>query len=173
MKYTKKWIVVPYNSITENSPKTQITTVLNDKSLSNEEKLTSYNNYKIRELRKKEIEKPTTEVNPTQDYFENISQNDHQIIDLNEEEKPKKIKSKKPKTLKDKSFFNVPPSKNTRTHRRIGDNTLNQAINSSIHIKKKTKKKNPTHEAIIEIENQIDSNPTEKTPENRILLSSK
>lgn len=175
MKYTNKWIVVPFNSINHQENKSEINKILNNKTLSNDEKLSSYNNFKIREIRKKEI-------NPNKDnvILQNEIQENEQIIESIPDEqnnqiktlipKPKKIKKKK--TFKEKSFFNVPPAKNTRTQRRIGNETLNQAFNSSIH-QKNTKKRKTQQTNDQSDYNQDDTQQNIiKTSQNQIILPS-
>lgn len=54
MKYTNKWIVVPFSSLNKlNNDGNQINQILENKSLSHDEILDAYNNIKLRKLRKK------------------------------------------------------------------------------------------------------------------------
>lgn len=174
MKYTNKWIVVPFNSIKQPTSKNEINKIFNDNTLSNDEKLSSYNNFKVREIRKNEIEEKKDNQNKDNQNFENEPKDIEQILESipdeeikNQNKKKKKIK----KTLKDKSFYNVPPAKNTRKIRRIGNETLNQAFNSSVH-KRKSKKKQKESDEVANYNQDDQEQINEKTPNNQRTLPS-
>ena len=69
MKYTNKWVVVPFSSldkkITNNANIAD--QILQNKSLSKEEKIASYNNYIIRKLRKQKFKKQQEQTNDDDD----------------------------------------------------------------------------------------------------------
>ena len=73
MKFTNKWIVVPYSSIDKKLMKKRNVTnqILGNKSLSKEEKLASYNNYIIRKLRKKKLNPSKTQTESDLNKIEN------------------------------------------------------------------------------------------------------
>ena len=103
--------------------------------------MNSYNHLKIKELAKTKNKIPS-EPNYDQNYFlytkEIIPDEAHHDSQFDD---PKPLKKKKKlKKISDKSFYNLPASKNTRSKRKIGNETLNEAFNSSVH-KRKTKPK--------------------------------
>lgn len=141
MKFANKWIVVPFNSLESNHlSQNPIQNIFKDKNLTPEQKINSYNHLKIKELAKTQKKQPS-EPNDQNYYLDtkNTIPDDAPQDLIFDDPKPIK-KKKKSKKISDKSFYNVPASKNTRSKRKIGNETLNEAFNNSVH-KRKTKPK--------------------------------
>lgn len=146
MKFTNKWIVIPYNSIDKKKHTNITDQILRNKSLSKEEKLASYNNYIIRKLNKQKLKNqdvPET-LNDSQLYqsedewdeyseYEDQDSTDESISFVktpNKKDKfasqdlPMDINNETIENIQNLSMYNVPASRNTRSMRKISDKTF-------------------------------------------------
>ena len=176
MKFTKKWVVVPYSSISSQKENTDPTRqIFRNKSLSKDEKLANYNDFIIRKLRKNQQLQNNDA--PKDENELKIDLNDEfeppELYDEIEPNIPKKrndFQIKTPKRLKtgpnlmDKSFFNLAPSKNTRRLKKISSKSFTHILDNTLVNKKRKKKQIPTTEQpIIDINIQ---QPSEKPEPN-------
>lgn len=168
MKYTNKWVVVPYSSITKKTSKNANVAdqIFTNKTLTKEEKLANYNNYIIRKLRKKKLNQKldnNEELNETKneftDYDDEDLSNDEDTISEQEFSAPQTPKSNQKsnyesfqespidnrdqtmENIQNLSMYNVPASKNTRSMRKISDKTFLRITDNKKVQQKKRKKK--------------------------------
>ena len=94
MKFTNKWIVVPYNSFNSIPRKNEnkLIHIFLNKSLTNEEKLAEYNNYIFRKLNKSKENNIDTKIVKSEDisknnynYDENEDLSDEDFSDVESE----------------------------------------------------------------------------------------
>jgi hypothetical protein len=75
MKFTNKWIVVPYNTVVNKSKKEGPNEIFSNKSMNNEEKIAAYNYYLKKNIPKNNLEKEA-EVENTEDNNISLSKSD-------------------------------------------------------------------------------------------------
>jgi hypothetical protein len=181
MKYTDKWIVVPYSSLNKKINKNSMISnqIFSNKTLTNDEKLAAYNNYIIRKFRKRPSNTPEEKIkyenqklDEEDEWIDENSEDEIKNEDISELEEPfnnyfaapkieRRISAKisqyhKPIRFKidsddndedeemdyiqNKSMYNAPAAKNTRSIRKISDESFSQIIDSNkIHRKRKKK----------------------------------
>lgn len=188
MKYTNKWVVVPFSSFNSKFQQNSdvIKKIFSNKSLSKDEKIVAYNNYILKN--KIKTTSPINQSHPLNDFsntkikdtpslhknneehdefdeeisfkeeideedFDQTEDSDSKSEEFNTSSEPvgdlndvvmESPKINKPsKNIKEMSFYNEPPSKNTREKRNIGNETFESKIldNSINKLKKKSKRK--------------------------------